>query len=202
MPPRAKFEREDYFEARLASERLEHGSRLAGETQNECERLEQARAAADAGVQRLSADLSAAECVLADTRRELQDTVDSLSREHATALAALTALIAERDERLKEQAVRHEVALRTSERARTELRERHEATLAASRNEIEHVQEKLIGAVEALEATKRRQEVLRTEADPVSELPQHLDQSRVERPRLAQQAEPALVRRTQGGAHV
>jgi hypothetical protein len=194
------FEREAHFEARLASERLEHGSRLT-ETQNECERLEQARAAADAGVQRLSADLSEAKRVLADTRRELQDTVDRLSGEHATALAALTTLVAERDERLKEQAVRHEVALRASERARTELRERLEATLASSRDQIEHVQEKLIAAVEALETTKRRQEVLQTEADRVLELQQHSDQSREESHQLGEQAELTLVRRTQDGTH-
>ena len=117
-------EREEYFDARLASERLEYENRLA-EMQTEYERLGQARAAADKKVQRLGADLTKVTRVHEDARRESQNTIDRLSTEHATALAAL---IAERDERLKEQAVRHDVSLRALERARTELQERlHEA---------------------------------------------------------------------------
>ena len=50
-------EREEYFDARLASERLEYENRLA-EMQTENERLGQARAAADKKVQRLGADLT------------------------------------------------------------------------------------------------------------------------------------------------
>ena len=98
-------EREEYFEARLVSERLEYENRLA-ELQTESERLGQARAAADKNVQRLTADLSEATRVLEDARREFHNTIDRLSTEHGTALAAL---IAKRDERLKEQAVRHDV---------------------------------------------------------------------------------------------
>jgi cell division protein ZapA (FtsZ GTPase activity inhibitor) len=158
-------EREAYFDKRLASEQLEYDNRLA-KMQHECERLGQARVAADEDVQRLSADLSDAKRALEDTRREFQTTFDRQSTEHATAVAALAVSIAERDERLNEQAVRHDVALRASERARAELQERLQAALAAARHNIEHVQETLMATIEALEATKHRQEILPTEAEP------------------------------------
>ena len=161
-------EREAYFDKRLASEQLEYDNRLA-KMQHECERLGQARVAADEDVQRLSADLSDAKRVLEDTRREFQTTFDRQSTDHATAVAALAVSIAERDERLNDQAVRHDVALRASERARAELQERLQAALAAGRHNIEHVQETLMATIEALEAAKHRQEILPTEADRIAE---------------------------------
>ena len=170
-------EREAYFDARLASERLEHENRLA-EILNECERLVQAHATADEHVKRLSAELSEATCLIEDTRRESRATIDRLSTEHATALAAFADLISERDERLKEQAVRHDVSLRASERTRSELEERLAVVLAAGRDEIEQVQEKLMAAVATLEATRRRREVLQTEAARRPELHEQRDESR------------------------
>jgi chromosome segregation ATPase len=145
-------EREAYFDTRLARERLEYDNRLA-DMQHECERLGLARAAADADVQRLSADLTVAKRVLEDTRREFQATFDRQSTEHAAALAALAASIAERDER----------------------QERLQAALAAGRHDIEQIQETLMATVEALEAAKSRQEVLQTQADgiPESHDPRH-----------------------------
>ncbi len=152
-------EREEYFDRRLASERLEYENRLA-ELQTAYEHVGQARAAADKNVQQLSADLIEAKRALEDARREFQHTTDRLSAEHATALAAL---IAERDERLKELAERHDVSLRAAERARTELQERLHEALATGRDEIEQVQEKLMATVDAVEATLRRRETLQAE---------------------------------------
>ena len=194
-------EREAYFDARLASERLEYDNRLA-EMQHECERFGQARAAADADVQRLSADLSDAKRVLEDTRREFQDTFDRQSTEHATALAALAVSIAERDERLKEQAVCHQVSLQASERTRAELQERLQAALAAGRHDIEQVQETLMATVEALEATKRRQEVLQTEADRIPEPHDQRHESRTKDLRVVQQSELAALQHNEDAALV
>jgi hypothetical protein len=179
-------EREAYFEARLANEQLEHENRLA-EIRNECERLVQARATADEHVRQLSADLSEATRATEDTRRESRATIDRLSTEHATALAAFADLIAERDERLKQQAVRHDVSLRASETTRGELQERLEAVLAAGRDEIEQLQERLMTTVEALAAMRRRREILQSEAARRSERHEQRDEihvpvrSRVER---------------------
>jgi hypothetical protein len=92
-----------------------------------------------------------------------------LPTEHATALAAFADLIAERDDQLKQQAVRHDVSLRASETMRSELQERLEAVLAAGRDEIEQLQEKLMATVEALAATRRRREILQSEAARRSE---------------------------------
>ena len=191
-------EREEYFDARLASERLEYENRLA-EMQTEYERLGQARAAADKNVQRLSADLTEATRVLEDARRESQSTIDRLSTEHATALAAL---IAERDERLKEQAVRHDVSLRASERARTELQERLHEALATGRHEIEQVQEKLMATVEALEATLRRRTNLQTEVVGSSEAHGQREETRAKNLRLLEQAPVAALQCNEDSALV
>jgi len=191
-------EREEYFDARLASERLEHENRLA-EMQTEYERLGQARAAADKNVQRLSADLTEATRVLEDARRESQNTIDRLSTEHATALAAL---IAERDERLKEQAVRHDVSLRASERVRTELQERLHQALATGRHEIEQVQEKLMATVEALEATLRRREILQAEVVRSSEPHGQREESRAKNLRLLEKAPLAALQCNEDSALV
>ena len=168
-------EREAHFDARLASERLEYDNRLT-ELQHECDRLGQARAAADEDVQRLGADLNDATRVLDDTRRAFQKTFDRQSAEHAAALAALAVSIAERDERLTEQAARHEVSLRASERARAELQEHLQSALAAGRHNIEQVQETLMATIEALEAAKHRQDTLQTEADRTAEPHEHVVQ--------------------------
>ncbi|HZM94778.1 MAG TPA: hypothetical protein VFB92_15215 [Vicinamibacterales bacterium] len=167
-------EREAYFEGRLAGERLEHENGLA-EMRNECERLVQARATADEFVKRLSAELSEATRAIEDTRRESRATIDRLSAEHATALAALGDVIAERDERLKEQAI----SLRASETMRSELQERLEAVLAAERDEIALVQEKLMATVAALDATRRRREVLQAEDARTSEVHEQRDEIRL-----------------------
>jgi hypothetical protein len=192
------FEREEYFEARLASERLEYENRLA-EMQTDYERLGRARAAADKNVQRLSADLTEATHVLEDARREFQNTIDRQSTEHATALAAS---IAERDQTLKEQAVRHDVSLRTSERARTELQERLHEVLATGRHEIEQVQEKLMATVEALEATLRRREILQTEVVRSSEPHGQREESRAKNLRLLEQAPLAALQCNEDSALV
>ena len=191
-------EREAYFDARLASERLEYENRVA-EMRAEYERLGQARAAVDKNVERLSADLTEATRVLEDARREFQNTIGRLSTEHATALAAL---IAERDERLKEQAVRHDVSLRASERARTELQERLHEALATGRHEIELVQEKLMATVEALEATLRRREILQTEVVRSSEPHGQREESRATNLRLLEQAPLAALQCNEDSALV
>ena len=191
-------EREEYFDTRLASERLEYEKRLA-EMQTEYERLGQARAAADKNVQRLSANLTKATRVHEDARREFQNTTDRLSTEHATALAAL---IAERDERLKEQAVRHDLSLRASERARTELQERLHEALATGRHEIEQVQEKLMATVEALEATLRRRANLQTEVVGGSETHGQREESRAKNLRLLEQAPLAALQCNEDNALV
>jgi hypothetical protein len=191
-------EREEYFDARLASERLEHENRLT-EMQTEYERLGQARAAADKNVQRLSADLTEVTRVLEDARRESQNTIDRLSTEHATAVAAL---IAERDERLKEQAVRHDVSLRASERARTELQERLHEALATGRHEIEQVQEKLMATVEALEATLRRRTNLQAEVAGSSETHGQRAETRAKNLRLLEQAPLAALQCNEDNALV
>ena len=191
-------EREEYLNAQLASERLEYENRLA-EMQTEHERLAQARAAADKNVQRLSADLTEGTRILEDARREFQNTIDRQSTEHATALAAL---IAERDERLKEQAVRHDVSLRASEKARTELQERLYGALATGRHEIEQVQEKLMATVEALEATLRRREILQTEVVRSSEPHEQREESRAKSLRLLEQTPVAALQCNEDSALV
>jgi len=167
-------EREADFEGRLDSQRLEHEHRLA-EARNECERLAQARATADDYVKRLGAELSEATRTIEDTHRESRATIDRLSAEHATARAAFADMIAERDDRLKEQAI----SLRASETMRIELQERLETVLAAERDEIAQVQEKLMATVAVLDATRRRREVLQTEAARPAEVHELPDESRL-----------------------
>ena len=190
LSARRDVEREEYFDAQLASERLDYENRLA-EMQTEHERLGQARAAADKNVQRLSADLTEVTRVLEDARREFQDTLDRQSTEHATALAAL---IAERDERLKEEAVRHDAALRAVEPERApRCRSALTTALATGRHDIEQVQEKLMATVEALEATLRRREILQTEVVRSSDPHEQREESRARIVRLLEQAPLAAL---------
>jgi hypothetical protein len=141
----------------------------AEERQNECERLEQACAAANTDVQRLTADLSDARRVIEVTRREFQEASDRQSTEHATAVAALAAQIAERDERLRDAALRHDAAQRASERARAELQQSLQTALAVGRHDIDQVQQALMATLEAVRATRRQQEILQTKADRTAE---------------------------------
>ena len=161
-------ERQVSFDAQLASERLDYDNRLAG-MHSECERLGQACAAANTDVQRLNADLSDARRVIEVTRREFQDACDRQSTEHATAIAALAAQIAERDERLKEQALHHDAVQHASERARAELQESLQTALAAGRQDIDQVQQALMATLEAVRATRRQQDILQTKADRIAE---------------------------------
>ena len=90
------------------------------------------------------------------------------------------------------------------------MQERLEAVLAAERDEIAQVQEKLMATVEALDATRRRREGLQTEADRRSELLEQRDESQLndllsfEQSTLAAlqcDEEGALVRRASPEAH-
>jgi hypothetical protein len=178
-------EREASFDARLASERLDYEHRLA-EIQSECGRLTQAGAAATEDVQRLTADLSDARRVLEDTRREFHETVARQSTEHGVALAALAVTVAERDERLKEETA----ALRASERIRAELQECLQAALATGRHDIDEIQKTLMATLEAVRATKRRQDTLETKADHIAGSPA-ADESQATNTREVRQPEIA-----------
>ena len=106
--------------------------------------------------------------------------------------------------------MRHDVALRASETMRSELQERLEAVLEAERGEIAQVQEKLMATVEALEATRRRREVLQTEVARTPEVHEQRDESRLNDLLSFEQStvaalrcneEGALVRRTSPAVH-
>lgn len=191
-------EREEYFDRRLALERLEYENRLA-EMQTAYEQLGQARAAADKKVQQLSADLTEATRSLEDARREVQHTTDRLSTEHATALAALSA---ERDERLQALAERHDVSLRAAERARAELHAHLHEAVATGRREIEQVQEKLMATVEALEATLPRREILQAEVVRSANPHEEREKSRAKSLRLVEQTPVAVLQRNEDRALV
>jgi PAS domain-containing protein len=164
------------------------------------ERFELARTAADADIGRLTAELRETERIFEGARRDSQDTLDRLSSEHATALAALTSSVADRDALLQEQEARYALSLQAAEGARTELREGFEATLADRHREIEHLQETLAAAIQELEVTKRREEALQAETDQVTRLHKKLEESRAESQRLFQQAGLAMFRCTRDGA--
>ena len=114
----------------------------------------------------------------------------------------MAALIAERDERLKEQAVRHDVSLRGSERARAELQERLYEAAATGRHEIEQVQEKLMATVEALEANLRRREILQTEVVRSSEPHEQREESRAKNLKLSEQTPLAALQCNEDSALV
>jgi chromosome segregation ATPase len=182
--------REAFFDARLADERLEFDERLA-DVRSERDRFEQACTAANADVQRLTGDLSDARRVIEDTRRELQDANDRQSAEYASLFAAFAVSLVERDERVKEEAARHDAALQASERARAELHECLQATLAAGRHDIDQVQHALMATLEALRTTKRRQDVRQNEADRIAESHEPTHESQAATVRTAQQPDIA-----------
>jgi chromosome segregation ATPase len=183
-------DRQASFDAQLASERLDYDKRLAG-MRSECERLGQACAAANADVERLNADLSDAKGVIDVTRREFEDAHERLSAEHATAVAALTAQIAERDERLREAALRHDAAQDGLERARAELQQSLHTALAVGRHDIDQVQQALMATLEAVRATRRQQDILQANADRVAEAHDQQFDSAATNPRVVQQPDIA-----------
>lgn len=174
--------------------------RLDSEYREASARFEQDRAAADADIRQLAAERVETERKLEDSGRGFQNALDRLSSEHATALAALAAAVAERDAQLQEHAAHYASSQQAAEAARTELRENLQNALAARDHEIGQLQGKFRAANQALEATKRRQEVLQAEADKVSQLHTQLDESRAEVHRLFQQAPLAMFRCTRDGA--
>ena len=107
--------------------------------------------------------------------------------------ARLASECREYEERLKEQALRHDVSLRASERARTELQERLQAALAAGRQDVELVHETLMATVEAVKATKRRHEMLQTEADRILASHQPAQDGRANNLEVVQQPELATL---------
>ena len=183
-------ERQASFDTQLASERLAYDNRLAG-MHSECERLGQACAAANTDVQRLNADLSDARRVIDVTRREFQEACDRQSTEHATAVAALAAQIAERDERLREAALRHDAAQLASERARAELQQSLQTALAVGRHDIDQVQQALMATLEAVRATRRQQDILQAKADRTAEAQEQQLESGATNPRVVQQPDIA-----------
>jgi chromosome segregation ATPase len=81
----------------------EHARRLDDDLHEACGRLEQTEASADADIRRLTAECFETERELQEARRHFHVTLDGVSSEHATALAALAASVTERDARLGEQ---------------------------------------------------------------------------------------------------
>jgi len=183
-------ERQASFDAQLASERLDSDNRLAG-MHSECERLGQAVAAANTDVQRLNADLSEARQVIEVTRREFQEASDRQSTEHAAAIAALTAQVAERDERLREQALQYDAVHQGSERARAELQEALQTALAAGRHDIDQVQQALMATLEAVRATRHQQDILQTNADRIAEAHEQRLESQATNSRVGRQPDIA-----------
>jgi len=183
-------ERQESFDAQLASERLDYDKRLAG-MHTECERLAQACAAANTDVQQLNADLSDARRILEVTRREFQEASDRQCAEHAAAIAALAAQIAERDERRREEALHHDAVQHASERARAELQESLQAALAAGRHDIDQVQQALMATLEAVRATRRQQDILQTKADRIAEAQEQQLESQATNSRVVRQPDIA-----------
>jgi len=183
-------ERQASFDTQLASERLDYDNRLAG-MQSECERLGQACAAANEEVHRLNADLSDARRLIEVTRHEFQEARDRQSTEHATAVAALAAQIAELDERHKEEAVRHDAAQHASERARAALQESLQTALAAGRHDIDQVQQALMATLEAVRATRRQQDILQTNADRIADAQEQQLESQATNSRVVRQPDIA-----------
>lgn len=183
-------ERQVSFDAQLASERLDYDNRLAG-MHSECERLGQACAAANTDVERLNADLSDARRVIEVTRREFQEACDRQSTEHATAIAALAAQIAERDERSREEALHHDAVQQASERARAELQESLKTALATGRHDIDQVQQALMATLEAVRATRRQQDILQTKADRIAEAQEQQLESQATNSRVVRQPDIA-----------
>jgi hypothetical protein len=104
---------------------------------------------------------------------EAQSAAFDVERKFREEAAALRAHAHEReaylDARLASERLEYDNRLAEMERARAELQERLQAALATGRQNIEQVQERLMATIEALEATKQRQETLQTQADSVPE---------------------------------
>ena len=156
----------------------EQSQRANTEHREECERLEQARVAAEAEIRRLAVGHSEAQ--------------------HN--LATLRASVAERDAQINEQAARHSASLEAAESERTQLQDGFRTTLAARTREIEQLQGNLKATIQELDVTRSRRQVLQNEADRVPQLQKQLDESRAETLRQFEHSPLALCRCTRDGA--
>jgi hypothetical protein len=136
---------------------------------------------------------------LEDADRNAQQAADSMAREHAARLAALSAAVSERDALLAEQASRQAAAQSAAAEERAHLQEAFRKTLAARNREIDQIQTELKTTVQKLEATRRRSEELQAEAARARELRQQLEERGTAQFRQFEQSPLALCRVTRGG---
>jgi hypothetical protein len=164
------------------------------------ERFERDRAAADADIRRLREERAETGRQLEDARKDFQNAFDRLSTDHAAALAALVAAIAERDAQLQEQAAQYSSSQQASEARRRELQETFQRTLSARDDEMTQFQGKLTAAHEARNALEQRLSALQAEVDQHSHVRTQLDESRAESHRLFHLAPLPMFRCTRDGA--
>jgi chromosome segregation ATPase len=174
----------DDAEARAGRERLAAAerqtaleSRLAGELGRretaEQEILDLRSSAADAARafrEEAAAMTSRAREEAARIQGDFRQTLQRVSAEHAAALAALSASVAERDLRIDEQRARHDA-----------------------------LESRLTAALEELDLARARRDVLQIEADRVPQLQKQLDEIRAEARRQFDEAPLALFKCTRDG---
>jgi hypothetical protein len=180
---------------------LQHrADRLDVELSEARAQLAQVQSTAEADVRRLTTERLDVERVLEDARRSFHTSLESLSNEHEIVVAALAVAVGDRDAQLREEAAGFVAAQQAAEAARTALQNDLQTKLAARDRDVEQLQATLTAVHETLEAAKRRQEILQTQADQVAHLRRLLEGTRTESDRQFHQAPLAMFRCTKDGA--
>ena len=112
-----------------------------------------------------------------------QQSLEALSRDHASERTRLQAIVAERDRKLAEQATHHQVANEAAAKAKADLEHRLRTALEAGQRDgqtIKRVEQQVAELSKDLDALNRQREVLKSEAERVPVLQKLIDDTQAE----------------------
>ena len=127
-------------------------------------------------------------------------TLEKITGEHVTERGRLEAALTSRDSELRALDEQHRIETQTAQEALTRLRERYRQTVERSDADIAHLFRQNDAVRQELEATRKRADVLRVDAERVPGLQAQLNLSQKERRREFERAPYGLCRCTPDGA--
>jgi len=134
-----------------------------------------------------------------DSLQTAFQTLEKITGEHVTERGRLETTLASRESELRALEERHRVEMQTSQEALARLRERYRQTVERSDADIAHLFRQNDAVRQELDATRKRADVLRADAERVPDLQAQLNLSQKERRREFERAPYGLCRCTPDG---
>ena len=159
---------------------------------------ERARAAGESELHRLSVEHTQLRQSFESLQTAFQ-TLETITGEHVTERARLETALASRDTELRALDEQHRIEIQTAQEALTRLRERYRQTVERSDADIAHLFRQNDAVRQELDATRKRADALRVDAERVPGLQAELNLSQKERRREFERAPYGLCRCTPDG---